>query len=352
MKINRKTVLSTAAVLGVAALIAGGTIAYFTDTESTDNNFTVGKVDIALYESQLHRMNSGRQGVFPALASDADYCDWNYERTAENGIDSNTTAGPQPFNPTTGKGGYESAKYCTPGMNANEGNASSISAIAKGHTGRTWGYTDATIIADAATYKNEDDPTTDVDESGYFERVSKNIVPGQYIRKFSYVKNDNTDDKGSDAYVLIRYMVPKEYADIVDFELPSSAYLEDKNVSATTNGKGYFTLVENNNGVYSKVAIDSQDKDENKNTLKAYRGHEEGQYVVYTAVTTEALKPGEMTFWSPVNTMQLSADEEQTESGSGIGDVSYTNAAFSVKVDAQAIQAKTFSDAIDAINHL
>ena len=31
MKVNKKVVLSTAAFLGVAGLVAGGTIAYFTD---------------------------------------------------------------------------------------------------------------------------------------------------------------------------------------------------------------------------------------------------------------------------------------------------------------------------------
>lgn len=50
MKINRKTVLSTAAVLGVAALVAGGTIAYFTDKDTATNTFTVGDVDIILNE--------------------------------------------------------------------------------------------------------------------------------------------------------------------------------------------------------------------------------------------------------------------------------------------------------------
>lgn len=345
MKINRRTVLSTAAVLGAAALVAGGTIAYFTDHESADNNFTVGKVDIALYESQLHRMNSGRVGSFDATSSDPDYCTYTGE-----GVDGNTGAGPQPISGTTTLK-YDSAKYCTPHMNANEGNASTISAIENGHTGRAWGYKDETIVADAAKYKAVDDAsTTDVDESGYFTRVSQNIVPGQYIRKFSYVKNDNTDNKGSDAYVLIRYMVPKEYADIVSFELPSSAYLEDKNVQATSHGNGYFTLVEKSGNAYSKVSI------ADKNALKAYRGHEETinnvQYVVYSAVTTEALKPGEMTFWSPINTMMLNSSEVQTENGEGVGDVSYAKAAFSVKVDAQAIQAKTFSDAIEAINSL
>lgn len=59
MKINRKTVLSTAAVLGVAALVAGGTIAYFTDKDSATNTFTFGNVDIELIEKQRTVDNNG-----------------------------------------------------------------------------------------------------------------------------------------------------------------------------------------------------------------------------------------------------------------------------------------------------
>ncbi|MBQ6396456.1 hypothetical protein IJH89_02625, partial [Candidatus Saccharibacteria bacterium] len=77
MKINKKAATTTVAALGLVALTAGGTIAYFTDKEEKTNSFTVGNVDITLYESQLHRENSGRMGNFPALASDPDYCDWN-----------------------------------------------------------------------------------------------------------------------------------------------------------------------------------------------------------------------------------------------------------------------------------
>lgn len=340
MKANKKVLLTSAVILGAAALIAGGTIAYFTDAEKTDNNFTVGNIDIKLYESQLHRMNSGRQGSFGALASDPDYCDWN-PNPNDSGLDGNTGLI---------KGSYEKAKYCTPGMNANEGNAGTITAIANEHTGRTWGYQDATIINDAETYKAGAD-TADTADDGYFTRVSQNIVPGQYVRKFAYVLNNDTYNKGNDAYVLIRYMVPVEYAGIVDFELPSSAYLEDKNVQTTTHGNGYFSLVEKSGDTYSRATI------ANKDALKAYRGYRETidgvDYMVYAAVTNEALKPGEMTFWSPVNTFKLDNNEVQIDgSDDALGDVSYANAAISVKVDAQAIQARTFNDAIDAINHL
>ncbi len=333
MKVTRRSVLSTAAVLGAAALVAGGTIAYFTDHETETNHFTVGDVEINLYESQLHRQNSGRQGSFGALASDPNYCDWNANPN-DDGLDSNTGLI---------KGSYEKARYCTPGMNANEGNASSISAVANGHTrtgfsnaNRTWGYTDQTIKNDAATYKavaGENNAT----EDGYFTTVSEGIAPGQWVRKFSYVENAGH----SDAYVLIRYMVPTEYADKLDIKIPGTPYEED--VHADIDGhQGYFTaLTKTSNGyvAYDSSAADSMDN---------YTGYVEEiggtEYRIFAAVTTDVINPGEMTFWSPVNTVRLKTTVEST-------DFNYQDA-IDIKVEADAIQAKTFTDAVDAVNHL
>lgn len=57
---KKKTILVAAiAVMLVAALVVGGTLAYFTDTKSAKNTFTVGNVDIELLESSLHRENAG-----------------------------------------------------------------------------------------------------------------------------------------------------------------------------------------------------------------------------------------------------------------------------------------------------
>ena len=57
---KKKTILVAAiAVMLVAALVVGGTLAYFTDTKSAPNTFTVGNVKIDLLESGLHRENAG-----------------------------------------------------------------------------------------------------------------------------------------------------------------------------------------------------------------------------------------------------------------------------------------------------
>lgn len=44
----------------VAVAITGASLAYFTDTKSATNTFTVGNVQIQLLESQYHRTNAGK----------------------------------------------------------------------------------------------------------------------------------------------------------------------------------------------------------------------------------------------------------------------------------------------------
>lgn len=56
----KKKIISLCLVVALAATaIIGGTLAYFTDTKSAENTFTVGNVKIELLESSLHRENAG-----------------------------------------------------------------------------------------------------------------------------------------------------------------------------------------------------------------------------------------------------------------------------------------------------
>ena len=64
---KKKTILVAAiAVMLVAALVVGGTLAYFTDTKSADNTFTVGNVKINLIEQE--RGENGLQDFTPKKA--------------------------------------------------------------------------------------------------------------------------------------------------------------------------------------------------------------------------------------------------------------------------------------------
>ena len=155
---KKKTILVAAiAVMLVAALVVGGTLAYFTDKDNATNTFTVGNVDIELLESQYHRVNAGK---------------------------GNATGLTEPLS-----GGYLWAANVD--MQGNPRNTPNYTT-----SGETWSglyFSDEQIEADAATYKD-----------GYFAQHSQNMVPGSNVRKCPYVKNTGA----SDAYVRVRVLIP------------------------------------------------------------------------------------------------------------------------------------------------
>ena len=165
---KKKTILVAAiAVMLVAALVVGGTLAYFTDTKSADNTFNVGNVKIELLESQYHRVNAGIS---------------NDEAKGQT----------EPL-----KGGYLwAANVDMQGTTENTPNYVT--------SGETWSgqyFSDAQIEADAETYKN-----------GYFAEHSKNMVPGSNVRKCPYVKNTGAND----AYVRVRVLIPVSLFTVID----------------------------------------------------------------------------------------------------------------------------------------
>ena len=123
----------TAICLCVALLaiaIVGATLAYFTDTKSATNTFTVGNVKIKLLESSLHRENAG-------VANGATSTSELWSNVAKEG----------------------------------SGNTSKYKA------GDTF-YTDAQIEANAAQYKCE----------------NVQLIPGRSYHKMPYVKNVGNND--------------------------------------------------------------------------------------------------------------------------------------------------------------
>lgn len=163
---KKKSILMAAiAVMLVAVLVVGGTLAYFTDTKSADNTFTVGNVKIDLLESQYHRVNAGR---------------------------GNATGQTEPLS-----GGYLWAANVD--MQGTPGNTPNYTT-----SGETWNkqyFSDAQIEADAATYKDS-----------YFAEHSEKMVPGSNVRKCPYVKNTGA----SDAYVRVRVLIPVSLFTVID----------------------------------------------------------------------------------------------------------------------------------------
>ena len=115
----------------VAIAIVGASLAYFTDTKSATNTFTVGNVKIDLIESRFHREGNDNSG-------DITIPDPTHKVTADDGMTYVTT----------------------------------------GHTM----FTDAEIKADAANY------------SAYIAERGKNMVPGRNFAKCPYVVNTGAND--------------------------------------------------------------------------------------------------------------------------------------------------------------
>lgn len=255
---KKKTILVAAiAVMLVAALVVGGTLAYFTDTKDAKNTFTVGNVSIELLESSLHRENAG----------------YANGTTVDNVSPKNVELWSDVDKLGTG-------------------------TISKYQAGDTF-YTDAQIEANAKDYKCE----------------NVKLNPGQSYHKMPYVKNTGANN----AYVRIRVMIP---ANLDTAILNSSMY------TTTAMKSGEFTYAYDNNGTVDRDGV---------------------KYNVYTFTRTEALKPGEMTYWNVWGTVHMDSDVTNEEIASLFGEGKpYADGTFPVLVEADAIQADGFADATAA----
>ena len=128
----RKKLLVLSLCVALAAIaIAGASLAYFTDTKSATNTFTVGNVKIDLIESKFHREGNDNSG-------DTSIPDPTHKVTKDDGM-----------------------KYVT--------------------TGHTM-FTDEEIKEDAAKY------------SDYIGEKGSNMVPGRNFAKCPYVVNTGAND--------------------------------------------------------------------------------------------------------------------------------------------------------------
>ncbi len=127
----RKKLLVLSLCVALAAIaIAGASLAYFTDTKSATNTFTVGNVKIDLLESSLHRENAG--------------------------IANGATSTSELWSDVAKEGSGNTSKY---------------------KAGDTF-YTDAQIEENAAEYKCE----------------NVQLIPGRSYHKMPYVKNVGNND--------------------------------------------------------------------------------------------------------------------------------------------------------------
>ena len=127
---KRKLLVLGLCVALAAIAIAGASLAYFTDTKSATNTFTVGNVKIDLLESSLHRENAG--------------------------IANGETSTSELWSDVDKEGSGNTSKY---------------------KAGDTF-YTDAQIEANAAEYKCD----------------NVQLIPGRSYHKMPYVKNVGNND--------------------------------------------------------------------------------------------------------------------------------------------------------------
>ena len=158
----RKKLLVLSLCVALAAIaIAGASLAYFTDTKSATNTFTVGNVKIDLIESRYHREGNDNSG-------DISIPDPTHKVVADDGM-----------------------KYVT--------------------TGHTM-FTDDEIKADAETYQND-----------YLAVKGSNMVPGRNFAKCPYVVNTGANDAYVRIRVMIPHDGDVDNGGIINAMFCSSA---------------------------------------------------------------------------------------------------------------------------------
>lgn len=168
--------------------------------------------------------------------------------------------------------------------------------------GKNGGFSDDAIIANAEDYQD------------YL--ADQQLMPGVAVNKMPYVKNVGK----SDAYVRIRVMIPTA----LDLDVLNSS-------------------------MYCSSALDSEftiDVDWTNPDTVTVGGV---VYDVYEFVRTEALQPGQMTYWNVWNTIKMDTDVTQPEIEALIAAGAITTSGqFNVLVQADAIQKASFNSAAEA----
>ena len=138
----------------VAIAIVGASLAYFTDTKSATNTFTVGNVKIDLIESRYHREGNDNSG-------DTTIPDPTHKVTADDGM----------------------------------------TYVATGHTM----FTDDEIKADAETYATD-----------YLAVKGENMVPGRNVVKCPYVVNTGANDAYVRIRVMVPSAANRDFVAVKD----------------------------------------------------------------------------------------------------------------------------------------
>ena len=172
-----------------AIAIVGASLAYFTDTKSATNTFTVGNVKIDLIESQFHREGNDNSG-------DTSIPDPTHKVTADDGMEYVTT----------------------------------------GHTM----FTDEEIKEDAKTYQND-----------YLAVKGANMVPGRGVAKCPYVVNTGANDAYIRIRVMVPSAANNDFVAVKDGgvitnQWCSTSFISGEFIDAKGNGWNNAPAIERN----------------------------------------------------------------------------------------------------------
>lgn len=152
-----------------------------------------------------------------------------------------------------------------------------------------------------------------------YDTSVENILPGEWVRKAPYVINNGKND----AYVRIRMVVDKFFNEHMVHTETTTAQ-EDGSIITTINW---------------------YDEDGNfVDSSNTYKDVEDYATIEYIYTYTEALAPGEMTYWPPFWRYKI-ADELTQDV---FADYIENSTEIVIAVYANAIQAETFENAIEA----
>ena len=271
-------------VLAITA-VTGVTLAYFTDTESATNVITMGDVSIWLAESQYHRGATG--GSYLKMTNQ-----------------------PEPL-------------------------------------------TDADIINDSETYHEGYLQTAKLMP---FDLKSSHRVQSMFeectVAKNAYVMNTTNTD--NDCFVRVRYLIPEDVAQYLDIFYTDTQFLVKNGDTYTANS----TSVDAAWATADARTLNNEDKAEpmittvNSGAANAAAQIGEnnkverttGKYYAAEFIYAERLTPGEMTLYSPISKITLvpTVDNDIAEA------ITNENGQFTILVEADAIQADGFLNAVEA----
>ena len=185
---KKKLLVLSLCVALAAIAIAGASLAYFTDTKSATNTFTVGNVKIDLIESRFHREGNDNSG-------DATIPDPTHKVTKDDGMEYVTT----------------------------------------GHTM----FTNDEIKADAAKY------------SDYIGVKGQNMVPGRGVAKCPYVVNTGANDAYIRVRVMVpsaanNDFVKVENGGVITNQWCSTSFISGEFIDEKGNGWDNAPAIERN----------------------------------------------------------------------------------------------------------